>query len=370
MDVTVGGVPCVVTEDGQHFLVANNSQYSIGLFETWKTNPEVITQPMGLQGVTFPPGWTGRCGFLRYPTHDKVWWDRFDAPQIPSDAGCDWAQSVDVKCIRGDGQAFTIGTLSAPFQTGILEGYFLPDTNPLNKIEYIYMRSTDLNPIPSGLKVTIKGFSYSEGAVADGFMVPIGDVEGEDRVYSRPTSVSWWGWTPCDLDVQYLAPASPPATCETQAAVDLIAESYDALVEQMQTANPPIPEIPTAPEVEKPSEWTGGTTVTEPTPDPNCVCSVSYHYIAKAIDTRGAEIAGEIRGLRREVVDLVTGVNSFLDVLAKQNGRNSVTIGDESREALEKIVAALYVNGTNPLDPASMTLSDLLASVLNHLELK
>lgn len=371
MDVTVGGVPHVVTEDGQHWLVANNSQYSIGLFVTWKTDPEVITQPQGMQGVTIPPDWTGRCGFCRYNTQDKLWWDRVDAPQIPETPGSVWAKSVDIRCILADGSAHTIATLTSPFQTQSLEGYFLPETGIFNPIKYIYMKSSDLNPIPSGLTLGLKGFSFTEGKVDQGFMVDIGSVSGSDRIYSAPVPVHWWGFTPADIEMTYQAPVEPPALCGTQEQ----AEASQALIEQqieiMLAENPAPPEIPEIPEVGIPPENGGGAPIPEPTPDPNCVCSASYHYIAKAIDTRGEEIAGEIRGYRREFVQLTQAINEFLQTMTKQNDRTKLTVSDEIRDTLKKIVKALYLNADNPAyDPSRMTLSDLLASLLNHMEIR
>jgi len=121
------------------------------------------------------------------------------------------------------------------------------------------------------------------------------------------------------------------------------------------------------PEVVKPTEWDGGASIVEPTPDPNCVCSASYHYIAKAIDTRGAEIAGEIRGLRREIVDLVTGVNEFLSTVAQQSDANSKRYNDEVKDLLTKIEKSLYVTDAQGKKWAFV---DLVMNLINMMSLK
>jgi len=331
----ITSVPTDVLPLDQVVAIQNGTDFVVAAYGRRK-DTQVVEQIPGSWVVNArdPAGYNFGASSATY----DIWWiSEYLNPKMPPGYGCSWAQTIEVRGILQNGEAYTIGTLSAPFQTGNIEGFSLPETSPFNRLKYIYMKSVDLNPIPSGLKVTVKGFSYSAGDPLNGFMVSIGDVEGEDRVYSRPTSVDWWGFTPADFDVQYLAPENPPAVCETEFAVEEVASSFEYLVAQMTLQNPSLPEIPSVPEVVKPTEWDGGTSITEPTPDPNCVCSTSYHYIAKAIDTRGSEIAGEIRGLRREVVDLVTGINEFLSTSARQTDASSKRYNDEVKELLSKI---------------------------------
>lgn len=366
MQVTVGAVPYEITEDGQHWLVANNAEYYIGLFITTKADPQTITQPKGLQGSAFPPGWTGMVGFVRYPKYDKMWWDRFDAPQIPSTA-CSWTSQVEVRGILENGESHLIGVVDGPFQNGLLEGYFLPSTSPLNRLRYIFMKSTDLSPIPAGLKITVKGFSYTTGEVLNGFMVPIGDVQGGDRVYSAPTSVDFWGFTPCDFDVQYLAPESPPAYCETQQQVDSVSDAYESLENQLQSTSPSMPEIPLVPEFVKPDEWEGGTEIVEPTPDQDCQCAVSLHYIAKAIDERGGEIAGELRGIRRDFVEYAEVFKQLLMVDLEQGDVVSRRYSDEVKTLLKSIEGSLYVTDSQGDKHAFV---DLVMNLVNMMSLR